>query len=146
MASGAGAQSRNEVVYFSARASSLRPTAPSLHVSDQRSPPPPFHYMNIDLDDVETALGSQDISLRIALAEAEVEISLLKAELVRTQSRLEKAESLLRSQLSPESGIVSSDPRASAPPSVRVPGTVFRASEFPTLPLEGDVLPLRRKK
>lgn len=102
--------------------------------------------MTIDLDDVETALGSQDISLRIALAEAEVEISLLKAELVRTQSRLDKAEALLRSQRSPESGIVSSERRASAPPSVRVPGTVFRPSNFPTLPPMSEPPPLRGAK
>lgn len=73
--------------------------------------------MTIDIDDVESALGSQDISLRIALAEAEVEISLLKAELVRLHIRLEAAELRAPAQ-APQSGMVLSRTRSTAPPSV----------------------------
>ncbi len=86
--------------------------------------------MTIDIDDVETALGSQDISLRIALAEAEVEISLLKAELVRLHLRLEAAERRPAAE-APISGIALSRTRSTVPPSVGPRPKICQSSSVP---------------
>lgn len=101
---------------------------------------------------LEDTYGTEDATLRLALAEAEMEISLLKIELQRTRYKLEQAETALRSRgvpthfdttvdAPPESRIVERLSRTGAPPSVRPKDTIFNGSELPPILREGSALP-----
>ncbi len=102
--------------------------------------------MDNEHEELEEAFGSEDATLRMALAEAEMEISLLKIELMRTRQRLEKAEAALATRdqaraldsLPPHSEVLQRTHRTSAPPAVRPKETVCSPSHFPSLSAEGS--------
>jgi hypothetical protein len=101
---------------------------------------------------LEDTYGTEDATLRLALAEAEMEISLLKIELQRTRQKLEQAEEILRSRGAPphfdttvdalrESQVVERVRRTGAPPSVRPRDTIFSTADLPALPRQRSALP-----
>jgi|GEM_PF-3096646 len=74
-----------------------------------------------------------DASLRVTLAESQVEVTLLKAELLRTKQRLLAAEEALRTNgRLRDSGLVTPTLRA-APRSLRPSGTVCKPSTVTSL-------------
>lgn len=108
--------------------------------------------MESEHQELEETYGSEDAALRIALAEAEMEISLLKIELMRTQKRLDESEAALRRRTEPRahdttvdelrhSQILERVRRTSAPPSVGPRDTVFTTTELPPLPRERSAPP-----
>lgn len=108
--------------------------------------------MDNEHPELDEAYGSKDATLRLSLAEAEMEISLLKIELMRTQRRLAETEAALRvlrdgggrdTQMESlrYSQVVERARRTSAPSSVRPKDTIFTGADLPALPRQRSALP-----
>lgn len=108
--------------------------------------------MDNEHPELDETYGSEDATLRLSLAEAEMEISLLKIELMRTQNRLAEAEAALRVLGGYEerdtkldslrySDVVERAQRTTAPSSDRLHSTTFTGSDSPALPRQRSALP-----
>jgi hypothetical protein len=111
--------------------------------------------MSSEHGELQETFGSDDVTLRMALAEAEMEISLLKIELMRTRQKLERVEAALRTQSERpptqsglpseeeqapmESEVVPRQKRNSAPPSVRPRDKICARSGFHGLEAAGSL-------
>lgn len=108
--------------------------------------------MDNEHQELDETFGSEDATLRLALAEALMEISLLKIELMRTHKRLEQAETALRCHSGGRerdttvdelhhSQVLELARRSSEAPSVRPKETVFSSADLPALPRQRSALP-----
>lgn len=108
--------------------------------------------MDNEHPELDETYGSEDATLRLSLAEAEMEISLLRIELMRTQKRLAEAEATLQILEGERrhdtkvdslrySQVVERARRTSAPPSVRPKDTIFTGADLPALPRQRSALP-----
>ena len=103
--------------------------------------------MDSEHHELEETLGSDGVTLRMALAEAEMEISLLKIELMRTRQKLDRAEAALRAQSEPpasgavsmSSEVVPRSRRTTVPPSLHPQEKIFTKSGFHSLATPGSL-------